>query len=84
MTQQTTSPNSIANGMKFATHDADSGIHCARNYHGSWWYNMCFGANLNGRYSSGPNIATGEGLVWYHWHGFDYSLKATTLMIRKI
>ncbi|CAL7944179.1 unnamed protein product [Xylocopa violacea] len=51
---------SYQNGMAFSTKDRDMDVstsHCARNYHGGWWFNRCQHANLNGKYSLG--------LTWY-------------------
>ena len=79
--------SSIANGIKFTTfdvdNDQDSSQSCARTWHGSWWYNNCFAANLNGRYNKVPTMTTGKGIVWYQWHGWEYSLKTTKMIIQK-
>lgn len=51
---------SYQNGMSFSAKDRDmdvSATHCARNYHGGWWFSRCQHANLNGKYSLG--------LTWY-------------------
>ncbi|XP_052786383.1 microfibril-associated glycoprotein 4-like [Mya arenaria] len=41
-------------GQPFSTYDHDMDQHssssCAITYHGGWWYNGCYAANLNGRY----------------------------------
>ncbi|WAR27462.1 TEuncharacterized, partial [Mya arenaria] len=41
-------------GQAFSTYDHDmdhqSPTNCAYTYHGGWWYNGCYTANLNGRY----------------------------------
>lgn len=47
---------SYQNGMPFSAKDVDmdaSTSHCARNYHGGWWFSRCQHANLNGKYSLG-------------------------------
>ena len=46
-------PMNDHNGMAFSTYDMDYDkwlSNCAVNYHGAWWYNSCYGSNLNGRY----------------------------------
>ena len=43
----------------------------------------CHSANLNGVYYQGPYSAvTDNGIVWYTWHGWWYSLKAVVIKIR--
>ena len=51
----------------------------------SWLIFRCFYAHLNGVYYTDPNGApsNGEGIIWYHWLGWDYSLKSTVLMMIK-
>ena len=74
------------NGMQFSTFDVDhdtSGSACAVEYHGSWWYKSCYGANLNGEYHQTSSITRWKGIVWNAWHGGSYSLKATEIMIQK-
>ncbi|KOC61456.1 Protein scabrous [Habropoda laboriosa] len=47
---------SYQNGMAFSAKDRDMDVsttHCARNYHGGWWFSRCQHANLNGKYSLG-------------------------------
>lgn len=73
-------------GMLFSTFDRDNDkevVNCAKVFHGGWWSNSCHHANLNGRYLSGTS-AYGEGINWYAWHGFYYSLKSVKMMIRKL
>ena len=73
-------------GMKFTTLDIDNDIrptwNCAYLCKGGWWYWACYESNLNGMYtppSTNPNI----GITWFTWHGYMYSLKSTTMMIKK-
>ena len=46
----------LHNGMNFSTYDRDndrwSGVNCASDYAGGWWYNACGRINLNRRYDS--------------------------------
>lgn len=43
----------------------------------------CHSANLNGVYYKGPYSAvTDNGVVWYTWHGWWYSLKSVVMKIR--
>ncbi len=43
----------------------------------------CHSANLNGLYHRGPYSAvTDDGIVWYPWHGWWYSLKSVQMKIR--
>uniref|UniRef100_A0A8I3WNZ6 Fibrinogen-like protein 1 n=1 Tax=Callithrix jacchus TaxID=9483 RepID=A0A8I3WNZ6_CALJA len=47
------------------------------------WDYRCHSANLNGFYYSGPYTAkTDNGIVWYTWHGWWYSLKSVVMKIR--
>lgn len=73
-------------GQKFSTYDRDNDIYsgnCAQIYKGAWWYSNCHDVNLNGLYLRGHNGQSAVGVVWETWHGDDYSLKSTTMMIRK-
>ena len=68
------------NGRRFTTRDNDndlwSGNNCAQQYTGAWWYDGCYGSNLNGRYF---NTATTnvQGIRWNRW-------KATILKFSEI
>ena len=45
------------NHMKFSTKDKDADnfrTNCAQVYHGGFWYNGCWSANLNGVYYNTP------------------------------
>ncbi|MFT7807721.1 fibrinogen-like protein 1 [Arapaima gigas] len=43
----------------------------------------CHSANLNGFYYRGPYTAvTDNGIVWYTWHGWWYSLKSVEMKVR--
>lgn len=43
----------------------------------------CDSGNLNGHYYKGPYQAmTDDGVVWYTWHGWWYSIKSVVMMVR--
>ncbi|XP_061169002.1 angiopoietin-related protein 7-like [Saccostrea echinata] len=74
-------------GARFSTFDRDQDYHsvnCAEINKGAWWYKGCSDSLLNSIYYRNP---TGhdpwQGIIWYHWKGEKYSLKSTTMMIRK-
>ena len=73
-------------GMKFSTFDRDNDVaggSCAITYQGAWWYAACHSSNLNGQYLSGNHTSYADGIEWDSWHGQHYSLKETTMMIKK-
>ncbi|XP_017107993.2 angiopoietin-related protein 6 [Drosophila bipectinata] len=73
----------------FSTFDRDNDFwpegNCAVTYMGAWWYRDCLGSNLNGAYLGG-NYTDSElfakGVTWGSWHGFSYSYKTVTIMLR--
>ncbi|KPP76920.1 hypothetical protein Z043_103698, partial [Scleropages formosus] len=73
-------------GMKFSTYDRDNDRYehnCAREDKAGWWFNRCHSANLNGLYYQGPYTAvTDNGIIWYTWHGWWYSLKSVHMKVR--
>ncbi|KAM4052444.1 fibrinogen-like protein 1 isoform 2-T2 [Anomaloglossus baeobatrachus] len=76
------------NGMKFSTWDRDNDNYeenCAVEDKGGWWYNRCHSTNLNGLYYKGPYTSnTDDGIIWYTWHGWWYSLKYVAMKIRSV
>ena len=71
------------NGMEFSTRDRDNDRYsgsCAVLYKGSWWYNHCYTANLNGIFY---NNATHDntGIRWQQFKGPE-SLKAVEMKVR--
>ena len=79
------STNTKLQGMQFTTYDADHDLlptgNCAVNWRGAWWYNRCHAANLNGAYLEGPHTTMADGIVWFTWTGYYYSLKFTEMKI---
>lgn len=78
---------SVHNGMKFSTFDRDNDAsrlhHCAQSYKGAWWYKECHDSNLNGHYYTGQHKSYADGIEWHQWHGYHYSLRTTTMMIKR-
>ncbi|XP_019645318.1 PREDICTED: uncharacterized protein LOC109486070 [Branchiostoma belcheri] len=81
------------NNRRFSTTDQDNdGIStdCAGTFgQGGWWYSpTCSQALLNGQYLTGCSLPapgscrSADGIVWYTWRGYRYSLKKTVMMIR--
>jgi Fibrinogen beta and gamma chains, C-terminal globular domain len=51
---------------------------------GGWWWKSC-GRGLNGLYLRDPHdIAAKQGIIWFTWKGWDYTLKKSTMMIRSL
>ncbi|CAG2242706.1 Ficolin-1-A,Angiopoietin-1,Fibrinogen C domain-containing protein 1,Ryncolin-1,Tenascin-N,Angiopoietin-related protein 7,Ficolin-3,Fibrinogen C domain-containing protein 1-B,Fibroleukin,Fibrinogen-like protein 1,Ficolin-1,Angiopoietin-4,Tenascin-R,Ryncolin-2,Techylectin-5B,Fibrinogen C domain-containing protein 1-A,Fibrinogen-like protein A,Ryncolin-3,Angiopoietin-2,Ficolin-2,Tenascin,Techylectin-5A,Ryncolin-4 [Mytilus edulis] len=74
-------------GRLFSTPDQDndaSESNCADSNKGGYWYYKCYHSNLNGAYFKGETKMKYKGMVWPCWRGYSYSLKSTTLMIRKL
>ncbi|CAL8389182.1 unnamed protein product [Arctogadus glacialis] len=56
---------------------------CIRLDKSGWWSSRCEAGNLNGHYYKGPYEAMAEdGVVWYTWHGYWYSIKSVVMMVR--
>nr|XP_027238136.1 fibrinogen C domain-containing protein 1-B-like [Penaeus vannamei] len=74
-------------GAPFSTRDRDNDFnprgHCARTFHGAWWFTACHESHLNGRYHHGRHKSYGDGINWMAFRGHNYSLKFSRLMIRR-
>ncbi|XP_014681173.1 PREDICTED: fibrinogen-like protein 1 [Priapulus caudatus] len=77
------------NNMKFSTPERDNDVHssehCAQDYKAGWWYHKCHNSNLNGLYLHGPyetSSGKSEGIDWYAWHAWMYSLQSTEMKFR--
>ncbi|XP_031418185.1 microfibril-associated glycoprotein 4-like [Clupea harengus] len=75
-------------GMKFSTFDKDqdaSGTNCAKRHLGGFWYATCHHANPNGVYRLGDDATPVYiGVEWYHFKGYNYSLKTISMKIRPV
>ena len=71
-------------GNPFTTKDRDNdnygSTNCAVQYKGAWWYNSCYGANLNGLYLHGK--ISDQGMSWNKWKNSHYSVKRSEMKIR--
>ncbi|XP_063600257.1 angiopoietin-4-like [Penaeus indicus] len=74
-----------SNLSPFSTVNRDndrSSLNCASMLKGGWWWRSC-GRGLNGLYLTDPNdLSARQGIVWFRWRGWDYTLKKSVLMIR--
>ena len=76
------------NGGQFSTWDRDNDNttdnDCVQNCgRGAWWHTHCCYSSLNAVYHDKSNNKI-VGIKWWHWHhAFDYSLKATKMMIQR-
>jgi ficolin len=69
----------------FSTFDRDNenyATSCAVQFKGAWWYVSCHYSNLNGFYYGGPHSSFADGVEWYTWTGYLYSLRFTEMKIR--
>ncbi|CAN9514677.1 unnamed protein product [Ophioblennius macclurei] len=73
--------------IKFSTHDQDNDNYkgnCAKEDKGGWWFNKCHSVHLNGLYYPNGHYSapTDDGVVWYPWRGWWYSLKTSIMKLR--
>ena len=75
-------------GMQFSTKDRDndknSDKNCATKYSGAWWYKKCHQSNLNGLYLKGKHSTYADGVNWYDWKGYYYSVKRAEMKIKPV
>uniref|UniRef100_G3PVT8 Fibrinogen C-terminal domain-containing protein n=1 Tax=Gasterosteus aculeatus TaxID=69293 RepID=G3PVT8_GASAC len=63
--------------------DVENDGRCIRHSKSGWWFSRCDSGNLNGHYYKGPYQAMADdGVVWYTWHGWWYSIKSVVMMVR--
>ncbi|XP_062568453.1 ficolin-1-A-like [Saccostrea cucullata] len=74
---------SIHNNATFVTKDRDNERSCANRLKGGWWYRACHEGNLNGLYLRGEHKSYADGINWYKWKGYHYSLKYADMKIRR-
>lgn len=76
------------NDKHFSTPDEDNDTHkggnCADYSKAGFWFHKCTQSNLNGAYLKGETKIRNQGMTWPCWRGALYSLKSTTLMIRRL
>ncbi|XP_061686074.1 fibrinogen-like protein 1 [Syngnathoides biaculeatus] len=80
-------PGSSSDGVKFSTYDTRPGGDgkCIKHSQSGWWFSRCDSGNLNGHYYKGPYQGmTDDGMVWYTWHGWWYSIKSVVMMVRAV
>ncbi|XP_076387694.1 uncharacterized protein LOC100874931 isoform X2 [Megachile rotundata] len=74
-----------SNNSPFSTYNRDndrSSLNCASMLKGGWWWKSC-GRGLNGLYLNDPQDLTArQGIVWFRWRGWDYTLRRATMMIK--
>ncbi|XP_071446519.1 uncharacterized protein [Hetaerina americana] len=74
-----------SNNSPFSTYNRDndrSSLNCASMLKGGWWWKSC-GRGLNGLYLNDPQDLTArQGIVWFRWRGWDYTLKRASMMIK--
>ena len=75
-------------GLPFTTRDQHNdnkgGQNCAIKFKGAWCYKWCHKSNLNGLYHRGHHSSVADGVNWFHWKGYRYSLKRTEMKIRPV
>ena len=75
-------------GQAFTTKDQDndsSSTNCAVYYKGAWWFaSGCHTSDLNGLYHHGKHSSYADGVNWYHWKGYKYSVKRAEMKIRPV
>lgn len=74
----------VCNGQRFSARGDENGNNCPNLFKGGWWYDSCHEANPNGLYLAGSHSSYADGMEWYQWKGYYYSLKFTELKLRPV
>ena len=77
----------VHRGSSLSTKDRDndsSSGNCATSYKGAWWYESCHYSNLNGLYHPGRHSSYADGVNWYHWKGYYYSVKRAEMKLKPV
>jgi len=62
------------NGQPFSTPDQDNkGTNCPKRCEGSWWYNDCYHANLNGKHST--SLVRWYNGKWLHFPNVEMKVR---------
>ena len=72
-------------GQRFSSFDKEQdrcSCNCALAFGGGWWFTHCGRGLLNGNYVDGGTISYKEGIIWFDWKGYYYSLKRTEMKIK--
>ncbi|XP_076106899.1 microfibril-associated glycoprotein 4-like [Mytilus galloprovincialis] len=80
------------NGQAFTTKDRDNDQlksvklknNCGIYRQGAGWYKACAYSNLNGLYIEGGQENNVKEIVWNQWKGSQYSMKSSSMMIRRL
>ncbi|XP_071180484.1 microfibril-associated glycoprotein 4-like [Mytilus edulis] len=75
------------NGQAFTTKDMDNDEktsgNCGIQREGAWWYKSCAHSNLNGVYMEGEK-GNDKGIQWYKWKNNNYSMKSSSMKLRRL
>ena len=77
----------IHNHRPFLTKDhrgSGDSASCPVTHKGAWWYESCHYSNLNGQYLRGNHTSYADGVNWWQWKRYHYSLKTTIMMIKPV
>ena len=78
--------STFCSDMQFSTRDSDNDVKpdgsCAQKFKGAWWYRACLHSNLNGLYLNGSHSSFANGVNWFPFKGYLYSLKRTEMKVK--